>query len=113
MVLPNAATATVSRAKVLDYLLSDSHPDGRGKARFFVSHGFSRAEWQRLAGALRIHAMTYRVASAVETGFGTRYVIEGALEAPDGRLPAARTVWLIRTGHEVPEFVTAYPIKPR
>jgi hypothetical protein len=37
--LPNAAAAIVARSKVVDYLLSETHPDGRGKARFFSDRG--------------------------------------------------------------------------
>lgn len=113
MVLPNAANMVVSRLKILDYLLSEAHPDGRSKARFFASLGFSRQEWQLLATALRNHALSHPVVTAVETGFGVRYVIEGGLESPDARVPSVRTVWLIRTGGEIPELVMAYPIRAR
>jgi len=37
MHLPNAAEAVVSRAKIVDCLLSVAHPRGRGMARFFAS----------------------------------------------------------------------------
>ena len=43
--------------------------------------------------------------------FGRRYVIEGAMETPDGRNPSVRAVWFVRTGEDVPRFVTAYPLK--
>ena len=111
--LPNAAAAIVARSKVVDYLLSESHPDGRGKARFFSDQGFSLSDWESLAAALRGHAMAHRVAEAVQTAFGVRYVIEGELSAPDGRSPGIRAVWFIRTGRDIPELVTAYPMKRR
>ncbi len=38
--LPNAERAVVSERKVVDYLLSETHPDGRGKARFFSGARF-------------------------------------------------------------------------
>ena len=113
MQLPNASQAVLSSAKILDYLLSDSHPDGRSKARFFASHGFSKSDWGQLAAALRSHALSHPVRQAVETHFGVRYVIEGGLSSPDGRTPSIRTVWFIRSGHEIPEFVTAYPVRLR
>ena len=113
MKLPNVEQAVVPRAKVLEYLLSDVHRDGRGKARFFRSYGFGRAEWERLAGALLRHAIVNPVLRTVETEFGTRYVIDGALETPDGRFPGVRTVWFLRTGSSAPELVTAYPIGRR
>jgi hypothetical protein len=113
MQLPNASQAVVSSAKILDYLLSDSHPHGRGKARFFVSHGFLGSDWGRLATALRRHALLHPVCQVVESRFGVRYVIEGGLSSPDGRVPSVRTVWFIRFGREIPEFVTAYPVRLR
>jgi hypothetical protein len=111
--LPNAERAIVAQSKIVDYLLSLSHPDGRGKARFFLSHGFSPDEWETLVRALRNHAVTHRVSSAEDTTFGVRYVVEGQLVAPDGRTPRVRVVWFIRTGGDIPELVTAYPIKRR
>ena len=111
--LPNAERAIVASAKIVDYLLSLSHPDGRGKARFFLSHGFSPDEWQVLARALRDHAVFHPVSEVEETPFGVRYVVEGQIAAPDARTPHVRVVWFIRTGGDVPELVTAYPMKRR
>jgi len=111
--LPNAASAVVAEAKITRYLLSDTHPDGSGKARFFVAHGFSLFEWEVLAAALRDHATSHLVSAAVQTPFGSRYTVEGALKSPDGRAPTVRVVWFVRTGRDVPELVTAYPVKKR
>lgn len=111
--LPSAGRAVVPEAKITQYLLSDTHPDGRGKARFFVAHGFSPAQWEVLAAALRAHAARHVVAETEETPFGLRCVIEGPLSSPDGRAPNVRVVWFLRTGHDVPELVTTYPMKRR
>jgi hypothetical protein len=51
--LPNAEHAIVAQSKIVDYLVSLSHPDGRGKARFVLSHGFSPDDWELLARASR------------------------------------------------------------
>lgn len=111
--LPGAAHAVVARRKVVDYLLSEAHPDGRGKARFFTAHGFSAADWQALAVMLRDHAASHPVVERMATAFGVRYVVEGALMAPDGRTPGVRAVWFVPAGGQVPELVTAYPLKRR
>ncbi|MFQ5612045.1 MAG: DUF6883 domain-containing protein [Anaerolineae bacterium] len=42
--------------------------------------------------------------------FGTRYVVEGPMPAPDGRTPLVRSVWFIETRGQIPQFVTAYPL---
>jgi hypothetical protein len=111
--LPNLERAAVPERKVVAYLLSESHPDGRGKARFFVGHGFTVADWQELADALRLHAVRNPVVETVETAFGVRYVVEGILQAPDGRKPIVRAVWFIIREGEAPSLVTAYPVKRR
>jgi len=111
--LPNADLSIVPERKVTEYLLSESHPDGRGKARFFSAHGFAISDWKVLAAALRRHAAAHLVVEAVETVFGTRYVADGILHAPDGRTPEVRVVWFIERGDEVPRLVTAFPAKRR
>ena len=40
-----------------------------------------------------------------------RYIIEGELDAPDGRKPIVRVVWFIKTETDVPRLATAYPLK--
>jgi hypothetical protein len=107
--LPNAARAIVPERKVKGYLLSEAHPDGRGKARFFAAHGFSAESWQVLADALERHAAAHPVSDEEVTSFGMRYVVDGKLQAPDGRAPRVRSVWFIDVASDVPRLVTAYP----
>jgi hypothetical protein len=111
--LANADRSIVPERKVTGYLLSETHPDGRGKARFFSAHGFAVSDWRALAAALRRHAVEHPVVEEVETDFGTRYVVDGILHAPDGRKPEVRVVWFIERGEEVPRLVTAFPAKRR
>jgi hypothetical protein len=96
--------------KISGYLLSAAHRDGRHKAVFFQAFGFTADAPGVLAGALRKHGAEREVAGAEESPFGTRYVVEGIMEAPDGRAPAVRSVWFIGAGEEVPRLVTAYPL---
>lgn len=109
MKLPEYASAIVPEQKVVAYLLSLSHPDGRGKALFFSRFGFGADRWEGFAQALRHHAAQHEVVAEVATPYGTRYVVEGPLAAPDGRQPRVRTVWFIATGETAPRLVTAYP----
>jgi len=109
MKLPNCDKATAPREKIVDYLLSPTHRDGKSKAAFFARFGFSAEAWQTLAEALIRHATEHEVARAEDSPFGTRYVIEGDLHAPDGRAPLVRVIWFVDTGADIPRFVTAYP----
>lgn len=113
MKLPNIENAVVPAAKIVDYLLSDSHPDGKHKARFFQAYGFSLDDWQSLEHTLRQHISDHEVAKVEPCHVGTRYVVEGVIATPDGRSPLIRTVWFVRNEEETPQFVTAYPLRRR
>jgi hypothetical protein len=95
MKLPNVERAVVPSRKIAHYLLSATHRDGRHKAAFFRSFGFTLETWEELAAALLEHARKYDVVETVPTLFGMNFVIEGALPAPDGRAPKVRAVWFI------------------
>jgi hypothetical protein len=110
MKLPNVDKTIIRREKITDYLLSPTHRDGRGKAGFFTRFGFTADAWETLADALRLHATEHEVAKIEATPFGTRYVVEGGLGAPDGRTPQVRVIWFIETGSDVPRLATAYPL---
>lgn len=110
MQLPNAENARVDREKVTEYLLNRMHPDGAGKAVFFERLGFCAEQWQVLAEALRQHA-EHRVADFVESEYGMRYAVDGAIETPCGRRPWVRSVWIIEKGGRQPRLVTAHPVQ--
>lgn len=111
--LPNVDRAIIPPAKLMNYLLSRMHLYGRHKANFFNSFEFTADSWETLAAALLKHAAEHELMAAEETPFGTRYTIEGELNAPDGRTPEVRVVWYIRSGEDTPRLVTAYPIRRR
>ena len=56
MKLPHADRPEISKAKVVQYLLSSTHRAGRGKARVFSAFGFQVSAWEALAQALQQHA---------------------------------------------------------
>ena len=111
MKLPNAENAIVDRAKIVGYLLSDTHPVGRHKAVVFQRYGFMPEWWQEMAAALKKHASDHEITIEEPSPFGKRFIIEGIMQVPDGRAPLVRTVWFLRTGETLPRFVTAYPLK--
>ena len=111
MRLPYGQNAEIPQAKLTEYLLSPTHRDGRHEAAFFTRFGFSMAAWQDLAATLRQHALDHEVTKEEDAPFGKRYVIEGIMQAPDGRAPMLRAVWFIERGSGTPRFVTAYPLR--
>ena len=110
MKLPNYEQAIIPEAKLTEYLLSETHPEGKEKAAFFQRFGFSTEEWEALANALRGHAIQHEVVKMVESKYGQRFVIEGELQTPDGRNPAIRSVWFVEWDQDTPRLVTAYPL---
>ena len=111
MYLPNVQDAEVAESKVVDYLLSPTHPERRAKANFFFRFGFSRSRWHEFAEGLKRHAATYEVKRNVKTGYGVCYPVDSAIETPDGRNPQISTVWQVDWDREIPRFVTAYLLK--
>jgi hypothetical protein len=111
MKLPNAEHAVVPERKITAYLLSETHPRGKHKARVFRAFGFTLDDWQTLAQALSDHAARNDVAKTELSSVGQRFVIEGIIETPIGRLLAIRSVWFLDSGESIPRFVTAYPLR--
>ena len=111
--LPEARRAEIPRGKIVDYLLSRTHQQGRHKAAAFMRFGFEPGDWEDLAKALRWHATRHIVETVEETPYGTRYSVDGILISPDERKPTVRSVWFIGRGEEVPRLVTAYFLERR
>jgi len=102
--------AIVEKKKPTDYLLSTTHPAGRSKAAFLNRFGFDVSNYENLREALIRHVIAADVETMTETQFGTKYMIEACLEAPDGRQPRIRSVWFIESGQQVPKLVTIAPL---
>lgn len=111
MKLPHCEISQIKPEKITAYLLSESHPSGRHKAKFFASFGFAPNNWHQLSQALLKHAQEHNVASVESSVFGVRYVVEGTIQSPDKRNPFIRAVWFIEKNSTMPHFVTAYPVE--
>ena len=109
MRLPLAELAEVSPAKIGAYLLSESHPVGKSKARFFRDAGSDESTLDLLCRGLLQIARTQEVVETSATVHGMKYILDGELEAPTGRRLRLRTVWTVDRGQERPRFVAAYP----
>jgi hypothetical protein len=108
MKLPNLEHALVEEAKIIAYILSEENSGG--KAAFFMAVGFTTTHWETLRDALIQHASAHEVKRTAETLHGVKYIIEGEMQTPDGRLPQLRSVWIVDTGKDVPRLVPAYPL---
>ena len=110
VMLPDGDRAHVDCPKMVDYLLSRTHPDGRSKAEFFTRFGFKVEDWQVLADALKAVGISNPVTAVVQSPHGTRYIVDGRMQSPDGLTPRVRTVWIVEPGHPGPRLVTAHPL---
>jgi hypothetical protein len=110
MKLPGREKAYVPPRKLVDYLLSASHPVGRSKAKFFRAVGFDEMNAGALERGLVDIARSEDVTEVERTRHGIKYAVEGVLQTPAGGSKRIRTVWIIETGQESPRFVTAYPV---
>jgi hypothetical protein len=111
MSLPNADQVLVPRRKLTGYLLSDTHPCGRGKAQYLRSHGFTADRVDLLEEALCSIAMTGDLVATERTAYGTMYVVVGVSMTPTGRMIQLRTVWIVEPVDRRPRFVAAYPAR--
>ena len=109
MHVPNREFAEVDLRKVTEYLLDPAHPVGAGKAAFFLAHGFRIDRPQELVFELLAVVKGFEVVSISETRHGRKFVVDGAIRAPDGRSPSVRTVWAIDVGRLNPRLITAFP----
>lgn len=109
MRLPGGERAIVPREKIVHYLLAPEHPEGGGKARFFLKRGYHASRPEELALALYAIASYGQLKETMETRYGSKYVVDGVVRTPDGRDARLRTIWFVPSGARLPRLVTAYP----
>ena len=107
--IPNIDAAIIDEAKIKDYLLNLNHSDGRGKAIFFASKGFTVNNSQDFRGMLILHASNNPVSKVQQTEWGTKYVVNGPVNWRDENEFNLTTVWIIENGESFPKLATAYP----
>ena len=106
--IPQEGDVRIDERKVRDYLLSQSHPVGRFKARVFAAVGFDGRGVPAFIGELRRIAAVGEVSELVETPFGQKYLVPGELKGPLGTVPVV-TVWFREQGEERARLVTVRP----
>ena len=109
MALPNFAEAVVDEAKLRDYLLSETHPLGRFKAKFFAGLGYSSQNWEAFRADLLAAVASEEAVSQGESQYGEKFQVLCTLEGPADRSARIVTIWVVRHEEQFPRFVTAYP----
>ena len=110
MKLPNSKNAYIPKEKLINYLLSETHTDGRGKAKFFRAAGFNEDNLLELEKVLIKVAATQQIRNISESTHGIKYVIDGSIKSPSGKVVKLRTIWIVEPDKKAPRFITAYPV---
>ena len=111
MRIPNGEHADLG-AKIEDYILNATHPEGKHKARVFESVlGITLENADVLRTALRDAAGTSTSAiGRCDNGFGELYVLEFMLTTDVGS-GTVLSVWIVRHGEDFPRLVSAYIVR--
>jgi len=98
----------IDKSKITDYLLNENHQEGKSKALWFQSHGFSREKWELFSDSIRNLLEEREVEVIVNSKFGCRMVIRGLILTPHDQRARITTVWQLDRGALAPRLVTAY-----
>jgi len=77
MKLPNRKKAYVPKKKLTDYILSESHPVGSSKAKFFRGLGFDETNIDKLAKSLLRIAKENDLKNVRKFSYGTKLYFRG------------------------------------
>jgi hypothetical protein len=109
--LQNAARATIDERKIRDYLLNPWHARGRHKARMFAAAlGYQRFDHARLLSQIREGILRCEALPIDHVPHGYRFRVDIPITGTTGSA-IVRTLWIVRTGDDVPRFTSAYPIR--
>lgn len=110
MKLPHNKNIFIPRKKLTEYLLSEIHPIGSSKAKFFRKLGFNETNIDELVKSLSKIAQSGDVKEVRKLIYGVNYSFDGKMKTPTGKTTVVRTVWFIKAEGNKPSFVTAYPV---
>src|SRR5260370_10208459 len=79
-----ARDAVIPADKLREYLLSTTHPDGRGKAEYLGRLGYSQDAFGQLDADLREQVLSSEAQPGRASRYGQKYEILGPLTGPNG-----------------------------
>jgi hypothetical protein len=106
--LPNSSHAFLDIRKLQSYCLDRDHPRGRHKARIFREIlGIERTDAAWLRQTLLDGARDNDAVELVTDRFGSRWRVDVAVTRQE-RTAVVRSIWIVRTGEDVPRFVSCW-----
>ncbi|KKQ75411.1 MAG: hypothetical protein US96_C0011G0009 [Candidatus Woesebacteria bacterium GW2011_GWB1_38_5b] len=110
MKLSNSKNVSISKNKLINYLLSETHPVGSSKAKFFRKLGFNNSNVDILIESFTDIAQSNEIKESRKLPYGTNYVVNGIIDSPSGKKVKISTVWFVEKEEGNPRFITAYPL---
>lgn len=112
MKLPNGSNAVVDIEKFRDYCLSMRHPEGRHKARVFLSTlGMTATDAGGLRSLLLLEARKSNEAVMTSADkYGCRYSIDSILSW-GSRTAHVRSAWIVKSGEDFPRLTSCYVLR--
>jgi hypothetical protein len=110
VVPPDLKPRTIHPDKLTSYLLDLTHPEGAGKAKFFIRRGFDPVAPHVLEAALKDHPLSATLESSRGDAEAQRYVYQCFIRCPDGTAACIRSIWIEHRGDRHWRLVTAYPM---
>ena len=108
MRLPNADRAILDIRKIEDYCLSASHPRGRHKARVFhEALELERGDAAWLRDVLLEAARSSEAKQVAADAWGIYWRVDATIRR-QGKSAVVRTVCIVRSGEDIPRFVTCW-----
>ena len=107
--LPDCEKARINDNKLYKYLLNSNHPDGKSKARFYERIGYTSDKGEQLRAELLRLACSGLVDKEMPIRVGSKYVVIGSINAPNGKTYPLLTVWAVEPPDNEPRLITAYP----
>ena len=108
MKLPDAENAVVPVEKLRDYCLDPEHPEGRHKARVFLSAlGLAQEDHAILAECLVRAVVEEEAIEAGATPYGVRYTVDFQMSYR-GKMAKIRSGWMVREGEGFPRLTSCY-----
>ncbi|MDR9367133.1 MAG: hypothetical protein RI575_17490 [Balneolaceae bacterium] len=96
--------------KLRDYCLNPHHPVGKHKARVFSSQlGIGRNDADLLKEKIIENMKEVEIEWAHEDKFGKRFSADLNINMKN-RSALVRTIWIIKSGTDIPELVSCYII---
>ena len=112
MQLPNASNAVVDIEKLRDYCLSSQHPEGRHKARVFLSAlGVTSVDAEEFRKLLLSEAIRSNVATMTNADdYGCRYSAD-LIITWGSRTAQVRSAWIMKSGEDFPRLISCYVLR--